>query len=126
SGDTLVTDTYAERSNAWGFYVQNDWKATRKLTVNMGLRYELEGPLTERYNRSVRGFNPHATLPIAAQVQAAYAQNPTKEVPASQFLVHGGLTFAGVNGQPSTLFVRDTNNIMPRFGLAYSAAPKTV
>jgi hypothetical protein len=71
-------------------------------------------------------FDSTAKLPFAAQVQANYALNPTPEIPAAQFLVQGGLTFAGVNGQPQSLFEPDTNNFMPRFGFSYSLTPKTV
>ena len=118
--------SFAERNDVWGFYLQDDWKATPKLTVTLALRYELESPLSERHNRSVRGFDASAPLEIAAAAQAAYAKNPTPEVPASQFKVAGGLTFAGVGGQPETLWNRDTNNFMPRIGLAYRVTPNTV
>lgn len=116
----------AEQSTVTSLYFQDDWKVTRKLTLSLGIRYEIEGPLTERFNRSVRGFDFNAALPIEAQVKANYAKNPTPEVPADQFRVRGGITFAGVNGQPRTLFARDANNIMPRFGFAYSATRRTV
>ena len=119
-------DSYAEQSTVWSFYFQDDWKVTRRLNLKLGLRYELEGPLTERFDRSIRGFDYNAAMPIEAQVQANYARNPTPEVPLSQFLVRGGLTFANVNGVPRTLFERDTNNFMPRFGLAYKLGGKTV
>jgi hypothetical protein len=118
--------SYDEQGTTWSLYLHDDWKVTSKLSLNLGLRYEIEGPLTERYNRSLRGFDPNAQLPIAAQVQANYAQNPTPEAPASQFLVRGGLLFAGVGGQPRTLWERDANNLMPRFGLAYRISPKMV
>lgn len=118
--------TYAEQSTVWALYVHDDWKITRKLTLNLGLRYELEGPLTERFNRSVRGFDYSAALPIEAQVKENYAKNPTPEVPPDQFRVRGGLTFAGVGGQPRTLWERDANNFMPKIGLAYRATDKTV
>lgn len=118
--------SYAETSTASAFYVQDDWKISRKLTLNLGLRYELEGPVTERFNRSVRGFDPGVALPIEAQAKANYAASPTRELPPDQFKVRGGLTFAGVNGQPRTLWQRDANNLMPRVGLAYNILPKTV
>jgi len=119
-------DSYAEESTVWAAYFQDDWKLTRRLTMTLGLRYELEGPMTERFNRSVRGFDYGAVLPIEAQVKANYASNPTPEVQASQFNVRGGLTFAGVGGQPRTLWERDRNNLIPRVGLAYNLTPKTV
>ncbi len=44
------------RTSIGGFYIHDDFKVSRKLTLNLGLRYELETPLTERYDRAVRGF----------------------------------------------------------------------
>jgi hypothetical protein len=90
------------------------------------LRYEYQTALTERYNRSARGFDPSATQSFAAQAQANYALNPTPEVSASQFLAQGGLTFAGVGGQPRSLYNPETTEIMPRVGFAYSLNSKTV
>ncbi len=118
--------TFAEQSTVWSFYGQDDWKITSRLILTLGLRYEIEGPLTERFDRTVRDFDPGAALPIEAQAKANYARNPTPEVPAAQFNVRGGLTFAGVNGLPRTLWQRDTNNFMPRIGIAYTLNPKTV
>lgn len=74
----------------------------------------------------MRGFDPNAQLAIASQAQAAYGRNTTPEIPAGQFRVAGGLTFAGVNGEPESVWNRDSNNFMPRIGLAYSLTPKTV
>lgn len=118
--------SFAEANTMWAFFFQDDWKLSRKLTVTLGLRYETESPLRERYNRSVRGFDPGAQLAIGPAAQAAYAKNPTPEVPASQFRVAGGVTFAGVGGQPNGVWSRDKNNFMPRVGLVYHATPKTV
>ena len=119
--------SYAEQSTVWSVYAQDEWKLTRRMTLTLGARYEIEGPLTERFNRSTRGIDPTATLPIAAQVQANYAaMGGTPEVPASQFNLNGGLAYAGVNGQPRQLFNRDTNNIMPRLGMAYQLSNRTV
>ena len=118
--------SFADQSTAWGFYFQDDWKVNRRLTITLGLRYEVESPLTERYNRSVRGFDPAASLAITTAAQGAYAKSPIAEVPANQFRVNGGLLFAGVNGQPTQLWDRDTNNFMPRVGLTYGLGDKTV
>ena len=38
-------------------FFQDDWKVTRRLTVNLGLRWDEEMPVQERYNRQVRGFD---------------------------------------------------------------------
>ena len=59
SSNVARTASYAEQSNSWGFFVQDDWKVTPKLTLNLGLRYEFEQPLHERYNRSVLGFDAY-------------------------------------------------------------------
>ena len=46
---------------------------------------------TERYNRALSYFDPNLELPITAAAQAAYARNPLPELPASQFIVKGGI-----------------------------------
>ena len=126
SGSMPINANYAEQTRYWAFYSQDDWKVSSKLTLTLGLRYELPSPLTERFNRSVEGFNAAAVLPIASQVLQNYAQNPIGQVPASQFKVSGGLTFAGVGGQPRGLWNSSTKEFMPRIGFAYSIRPTTV
>jgi hypothetical protein len=128
TGSLTVPSTvdFAESDKVFAGFVQDDWKLTRKLNVNIGLRYEFQTALTERYNRSVRGFDPTAALPFAAQAAANYAKNPTPEVSPSMFQVQGGLTFAGVSGQPRTVYDPETKEFMPRVGFAYAPNSKTV
>ena len=52
SGDYNIVPAVADKSVETAFFVQDDWKVTPKLTVNLGLRYEWSNPYTERFNRS--------------------------------------------------------------------------
>jgi hypothetical protein len=126
SGAIARPASYDERSTTWGFFLQDDWRIGERLTLNLGVRYELETPLTEAENRSVRAFDLNAVQPIEAAVRAAYAASPTPELAPSAFALRGGLTFPGVNGQPEGLFETPRANIMPRAGLAYTIDEKTV
>jgi Carboxypeptidase regulatory-like domain/TonB dependent receptor len=119
SGSVTRAASYDEKSQTWGFYVQDDWRVSGKMTVNLGLRYEYETPLAEVAGLSVRGFDATAVQAIEAAARAKYALNPTPEVPVSAFNVRGGLLFAGVNGQPNGLYDTPHNNFMPRVGLTY-------
>ncbi|MFB3827835.1 MAG: TonB-dependent receptor domain-containing protein [Bryobacteraceae bacterium] len=125
-GRADVNASLAEQSTYYSAFVQDDWKITPRLTINLGVRYEYEGPLTERYNRSIRGFDFAAASPLDARVRANYARQPIAERPVDQFRLLGGLTFAGVAGQPRTLWNADKNNFSPRVGLAYSLTRTTV
>jgi len=122
SSNTYISRTadYAEQSTTWGFYVQDDWKATQKLTLNLGLRLEFETPLTERYNRSVKSFDPNYVPPFTAAAIAAYAANQVPGAPA-QLQVRGGLTYAD-----GGLYHTPKNNFLPRVGLAYQLSTNTV
>ncbi|MGA9773287.1 MAG: TonB-dependent receptor [Blastocatellia bacterium] len=119
---------YAEQSTSWGFFVQDDWKISQKLTVNLGLRYEFETPMTERYNRSVSGFDATYTQPFEAAARAAFngAQgNPATATPEiAQLNVRGGLLFAGDGARG--LYRTPKNNFAPRLGIAYQINDKTL
>lgn len=125
-GDMTRTATLAEQDKWFGIYVHDDWKVTSKLVLNVGVRYELETPITERFNRSVVHFAFAQPSPLDERARANYAQRPIPELPASQFRAMGGLTFAGVGGNPRQYWKGERNNVMPRIGLAYQISSKTV
>jgi hypothetical protein len=108
--------------------VQDDWKLSRKLTINLGLRYEFEAGFHERFNRGLTGFDLEAQLPISEAAQAAYAKLPASILalrPASDFIVKGGTPYLGKDGAPDTVN-KGQPAYMPRLGFAYQLNDKTV
>jgi Carboxypeptidase regulatory-like domain/TonB dependent receptor len=120
------TSSIAEQDRYFGIFMQDDYKFSKRLTVNLGLRYEFETPVTERFDRSVAHFAYDTANPIEAQARANYALNPIPELPLANFRVRGGLTFANVGGNPRAYWTGEKNNFMPRVGFAFQVLPKTV
>ena len=127
TGSAGKNTAYADQSYNYAFYFQSDWRVSRTLTVNTGVRYDYDSPITERYNRSVEGFAFNAANPIAAQAIANYAQNPIAGLPASQFQVDGGLDIPPASTESSRhLWQTSRLNFAPRIGLAWQTTPNTV
>jgi hypothetical protein len=115
---------YTEKSSVLSFYAHDDWRVRDTFTLNLGLRWEIEQPLTEVEGRFVSGFDVDTPLAIAGVAEANYARNPIPEVPVGQFRVRGGILYPDTGG-PSEAWARNVANIMPRAGFAWLATPKT-
>ena len=115
-GGTLSHDpTPASSSPYWGFYAEDSWKVSPKLTLTLGLRYELDIPRTERFNR-YGVFDPTAASPLVGKVpvNAFFNSNDLK----------GAVNFVTADNRRQVPI--DKNNFGPRFGFAYNITPKTV
>jgi len=117
---------YDEYSITSGFFVQDDWRVTDRLTLNLGLRYEVESPLVERDNKSVSGFDYDYVQPIQSTVQANYAalNDPALKALVPQLNIKGGLKFVGVDDDQ--LYKTPKNTLLPRVGFAYQLSSNTV
>jgi hypothetical protein len=124
-------ETHAQsdyRVQSHGIFFQDDWRVTDRLTLNLGVRYDLEMGMTEVQNRNTAGFDLTSASPIQAAAAARFAANPPAGVPltSAQFASRliGGYTFAS-SSNPS-IWNPDRNNIQPRVGGTYKLTDRSV
>ncbi len=108
TGSVIIGPSVTVQNWYFAGYVQDDIRLNSRLTLNLGIRYETESPVTERYNQLSR-FNYNLASPVRN------AQFPN---------LAGGLEF--VSESDRYPWIWDRNNIAPRAGFAWQALPKTV
>lgn len=108
SGQIEQSQRFYQYINYWGAYVQDEFRITRTLTLDAGLRYEYETGLKDANNNEVVGFNKTAISPLAAQVPGTL----------------GGLAFAGTGGRDETGELSKLK-FAPRLGFSYAIDQKT-
>jgi len=99
-------------------FVHDDWRVSRNLTINAGLRFDHDFPYHEKWGRTTNGFAFDTPNPLQAAAQAAYAKSPNALLPASAFNVRGGLTFA--TPDDNAIFQNTSHLLSPRIGLAWT------
>lgn len=128
-GNVINNFAPAYRQLYQGVFIHDDWKVNARLTLNIGLRWDYESPMTERHNRQNAGFCFSCTNPLQASIATDWKK--TLNLPAniqaiipSTWGLTGGLLFTdSVNRLP---FKRDLNNWQPRIGAAYKLTEKAV
>jgi outer membrane receptor protein involved in Fe transport len=99
-------------------FLQDDWRAAHNITVNIGVRFDHDGPYHEKYGRTVNGFDTTTPSPLAAAAVAAYAKSPAPFLPAANFNVLGGLTYPK-NGD-TAVYQNTSHLVSPRVGVAWT------
>ncbi len=98
-------------------WIQDDWRVSKRLSLNLGFRWDFNTPPTERFNRMNRGFDANVASPVNQLINQ-------QQFPG--YAVKGGLLFAGVNGQSRAAANTYMRALQPRFGAAYKLNEKLV
>jgi hypothetical protein len=120
AGGQISTNNFiASNKQAWAFYGQDDWKLTPKLTLNLGLRYELFSPIGEAFGRQSNFVYDSLTLviprghdcntPLPPNFGASFPNVTVNRCSVSNYLIPW-----------------DKKDFGPRIGIAYQVRPKTV
>jgi hypothetical protein len=115
TGSAVISQPVAGKQTYRALYFADNWRVSNKLTLNLGLRYELQGSWSERYDR-LTYFDPSARNSSVTGCSGT----PGSPCPGDLFLVK-----TGVNDTRNSLPLRK-KDFAPRIGFAYAVDSKTV
>jgi hypothetical protein len=108
SGGSVPTGLAVSYANRYyALFLQDDWRVSNNLTLNMGFRWDVETPKTERFNRVVVGFDTTTEYPLSTDV-----------------MLKGGLVYG--SKYKRTAYDSDLNNFQPRIGFSFKVTDKLV
>lgn len=118
----------------YGMFVQDSYKMNSRITLDVGLRYEIQLAYLERYNRMSSQFDINTVNPLSDQIMAKWntlksqynATNPKYPYPDAPPAFYGVWRYAGVDGMSRRIHDTDFSTLAPRIGLAYRLDDKTV
>jgi hypothetical protein len=112
SGETVVAQKLTDFTNYYALYLQDDFRVSSRLTLNLGVRWDRENGLREVDDRLIVNFDKQADNPLAANVSGIQPK--------------GVLRFAGEAGNPRSVGSPNLNRWAPRLGFAFQWNSKTV
>lgn len=110
----------ATTSSNWyyGFFAQDDWKISRRLILNIGVRFEHETPVVESNNKAVVNWDPTLANAVTSAAVAAYTAHPISQLPVASFSPTGGLYFATADHRNA--YNTPALYVSPRIGFSYN------
>ncbi len=126
-GDMKSGYTTATRSKYFALYVQDDWRVTNRFTLNLGLRWEIETPFTDRFDHFAR-FDPRVPNPLGERTgpntNGKTLNQYFQDLKGKPLL--GGLVWPSTPGYGRGIESADADNFAPRLGFAYRITDKLV
>ena len=123
---SFPADTFGGQATYWHFYVQDDFKVSDRLSLNLGLRYELS-PWASGYRGQVGTFDPSSARPIIVASDSDQIDLAAQFAgPSAYALFQNYIQTSSQAGLPLSITATDKAQFGPRFGFAWSLTDKTV